>query len=242
MNRLYELVEINVYARTLTLLSRPYLRRVSGMENVPAERGNVIFIANHNSLLDSLLLTPRLVLRARSVVYIFGDRGTWKRNMLRGSVSRLMANGILVDRSDPKDVRRGLKRCITTLKDGGRVLIFPEGTRGVPEEIGEFKEGVYLVAFRARATIVPVALVNVSVLSHKGKRFPSLLGALSRLSINVGPGIGYAEYGRYRKRPEQFCAFLRGRVCELYRQAEGDGPGGYSSSGGSGDHVAAFVG
>ena len=238
MNRLHEFVEIGVYARALALLSRPYVRQVSGMENVPPERGNVIFIANHNSVLDSVLLTPHLVMRTGSIVHIFGDRGAWEQNLFRTSVSRLIVNGILVDRGNPRDVRRGLKRCVATLRDGGRVLAFPEGTRGVPEEIGEFKEGVYFIAFHAQATIVPVALVNMSVLLHKGKRFPNLIGALSQLSINVGPGIDYADYEYYRRRPREFCAFLRGKVCQLYREAQRDGPG----TGGSGDPVAVLVG
>lgn len=120
-----------------------------------------------------------------------------------------------MDRDDPEDVRRGLHDCIRKLREGGVVLIFPEGTRGIPDNIAEFKKGIYMIAFRSRATIVPVYLMNVGLLSYKGKRFPSRFKALFKLSINVGSEIGYAEYSPYRKKPDEFCEYLRERVSQL---------------------------
>ncbi len=213
--RVYEFVHRYIYSRILMILFRPYFREYRGFENIPRAKGNIIFIANHNSLLDSFLLTPYLILRTQKIVYILGDRRVWKSNPLYGFISRITGNGILMDRDDPEDVRRGLHDCIRKLREGGVVLIFPEGTRGIPDNIAEFKRGIYMIAFRSRATIVPVYLMNVGLLSYKGKRFPSRFKALFKLSINVGSEIGYAEYSPYRKKPDEFCEYLRERVSQL---------------------------
>ena len=216
MMRVYEFVHRYIYATIVMILFRPYFRAYRGFENIPRKKGNTIFIANHDSLLDTFLLLPYLILRTRKIVYILGDRNTWKNNPFYAFVSRITSNGsILMDRDDPEDVSKGLHDCIKKLRAGGFVLIFPEGTRGIPHNIAEFKKGIYVVAFRSKATIVPVYLMNVSLLSYKGKRFPNCFKALFKLSIHVGSEIDYAEYSPYRKKPDEFCEYLRERVSQL---------------------------
>jgi len=197
------------------ILFRAYFREYRGFENIPRGKGNVIFMSNHNSLLDSFLLIPYLALKTQKVIYILGDKKAWKKNPFYAFIIRFVGNSILMDRDDPKSIERGLHDCIRKLKEGGIVLLFPEGTRGIPDDIAEFKKGLYLIAFRSRAIIVPIYLMNVSLLSHKGKRFPGLVKALFKLSINVGSENGYAAYSPYKGRPDEFCEYFRERVSQL---------------------------
>ena len=214
--KLYESITKNVYARALAILSRPYFRDYRNFDNIPRRKGNVIFIANHNSLLDSFLLTPHLILRTGKIVYILGDRKVWRSNLFYRFITRMMCNAILMDRDKPSDVARALVECARRLKKGGILLIFPEGTRGIPNNIAQFKSGIYAIAFRAQSSIVPIYLGNVPLLSYKGKRFPGLFRARFRLSINVGSEIGYTEYSSYKGRRSKFCQYLREKVSGLH--------------------------
>ena len=217
---LFELIHKYVFIRIIVILLRPYLRECKGKDNIPRGKGNVIFIANHNSLIDSFLLAPYLVLGTSKVVYILGDKKVWKSNLFYTLISRVAGNAILMDRNDPENISHVLTECIKKLRSGEVMLLFPEGTRGIPNNIAPFQKGIYVTAFRAKSTIVPIYLKNVHILSYKGKRFPGILKALFKISINIGSGIEYNEYSLYRNRSDDFCEYLRGKILELSHELE----------------------
>ena len=65
---------------------------------------------------------------------------------------------------DREDVRQSLQVILAVteeVKNGRNYLIFPEGTRSKQgNQVGDFKGGSFKCAVKARAPIVPVALLN----------------------------------------------------------------------------------
>jgi 1-acyl-sn-glycerol-3-phosphate acyltransferase len=132
-----------------TLVRRRFGVRVHGADRVPA-RGPVILAANHIGAMDGPLLV------------IFSPRplhALTKEEMFRGRLGPLLhvAGQIPLDRfhSDPRAVRE----CVRTLRDGGAVGIFPEGTRGAGD-LERFHHGAGYLAMVTGAPVVPVILLG----------------------------------------------------------------------------------
>jgi 1-acyl-sn-glycerol-3-phosphate acyltransferase len=119
------------------------------------ERG-VIFVANHPTMLDALLLVARL---PRSACIMKADL---MRNIFLGAGARL-ARYIRND-----SARTMVRLAVEDLKNGGQLVIFPEGTRTVTPPLNAFRPGVTLIAKLAQAPIQTVFIETDSPYLGKG--------------------------------------------------------------------------
>jgi 1-acyl-sn-glycerol-3-phosphate acyltransferase len=119
------------------------------------ERG-VIFVANHPTMLDALLLVARL---PRSACIMKADL---MRNIFLGAGARL-ARYICND-----SARAMVRLAVEDLKNGGQLVIFPEGTRTVAPPLNAFRPGVTLIAKLAQAPIQTVFIDTDSPYLGKG--------------------------------------------------------------------------
>ncbi|MBV9868105.1 MAG: 1-acyl-sn-glycerol-3-phosphate acyltransferase [Abitibacteriaceae bacterium] len=129
---------------------------IHGQENVPPT-GPVIIAPNHVSLLDPPLVgaaTPRLV-TTMGKVELF-EKKTLGIKVL-GFVIQHMGT-FPVRRGTPD--RRAIRRAQQVLKDGGALVIFPEGTRTRTGQLGPAELGMAMIAHMTQTPIVPVYLKN----------------------------------------------------------------------------------
>jgi 1-acyl-sn-glycerol-3-phosphate acyltransferase len=119
------------------------------------ERG-LIFVANHPTMLDALLLVARL---PRSACIMKADL---MRNIFLGAGARL-ARYIRND-----SARTMVRLAVEDLKAGGQLVIFPEGTRTVTPPLNAFRPGVTLIAKLAQAPIQTVFIDTDSPYLAKG--------------------------------------------------------------------------
>ncbi|MBB3176232.1 lysophospholipid acyltransferase family protein [Variovorax sp. Sphag1AA] len=119
------------------------------------ERG-LIFVANHPTMLDALLLVARL---PRSACIMKADL---MRNVFLGAGARL-ARYIRND-----SARTMVKQAVEDLKSGGQLVIFPEGTRTVTPPLNTFRPGVTLIAKLAQSPIQTVFIDTDSPYLAKG--------------------------------------------------------------------------
>ncbi|MGI6019366.1 MAG: lysophospholipid acyltransferase family protein [Marvinbryantia sp.] len=125
-----------------------------GQENIPRENGFIMY-PNHQGMYDVLSLIescekPISVVMKKEV-----------RNVpLISQVRRIMQAEVM----DRADVRQSLQVIINVTKkvlNGKNFVIFPEGTRSRKgNQLLEFKSGSFKAAVKAKAPIVPVALIN----------------------------------------------------------------------------------
>jgi 1-acyl-sn-glycerol-3-phosphate acyltransferase len=134
-----------------------------GKKNLP--KGACIIASNHVSNLDAILLA----LHTWEKKYYLA-----KKELFKGKISSSFYKGlgcIQVDRqiSDVSAIKNSLK----VLKNGKKLVIFPEGTRVNNEDhsMGEVKHGVAMLACKAKVPIVPMYILNKPKFLHRNKVF-----------------------------------------------------------------------
>ena len=122
--------------------------------------GGLIIAANHPSMLDALLVIARV---PRGICIM---RASLMRNPFLGAGARL-ARYI---RNEPP--RGMIRSCVANLKEGGQLVLFPEGTRTIRAPINPFRPGVTLIAQMAQVPIQTVLIESES--PYLGKGWPIL--------------------------------------------------------------------
>lgn len=147
----YRLV-IQTWCRCATWLAKTVVGlryEVEGLQNIPQQP--CVILAKHQSTWEtfylSALLEPLSQVVKRELLYVpfFG----WAMAMLKP---------IAIDRSNPKAALKQLaKQGHERLGQGAWVLIFPEGTRIAPGQIGKFSRGGTALAVNADLPVLPIA-------------------------------------------------------------------------------------
>lgn len=158
-------------------LIRPFMHLFIGFHASGRERlaglKQAVFVSNHSSHLDTLLILSSLdlgtALRTRTVAaadYFGGDDSF-------GRVTRWLFRLVTVSRKRVTRSDNPLERMSEVLAQGDNLLIFPEGTRGDPEKIGSYKAGVGHLAGRfPDIPLVPVCVVGAGRSLPKGAMVP----------------------------------------------------------------------
>jgi 1-acyl-sn-glycerol-3-phosphate acyltransferase len=124
--------------------------RIEGREK--AIKGTTyIIISNHQSLLDILLLN---CLRYR---YKWISKIELTHVPVIGWYLK-MADYIVIDRGNEDSKIEMLEKSYNCLKKGISIMIFPEGTRSLNNEIGFYKRGAFQLAIQANAPVLPVLI------------------------------------------------------------------------------------
>ena len=149
--------------------------RIEGREHLVTE-GPVLIVSNHQSFID-----PPLV----GSLYDTATYYLARKSLFRGFTAWLYPqwNAIPVDQDRPD--MASLKTIIRLLKQGERVVVFPEGSRTEDGSLGEAAPGVGLVATKAGVPIQPIRIRGAYEALPRGSKRLSF----NRLSITVGPAI-----------------------------------------------------
>jgi acyl-[acyl-carrier-protein]-phospholipid O-acyltransferase / long-chain-fatty-acid--[acyl-carrier-protein] ligase len=135
---------------------------VEGLENVPKNPDKLIVIANHESLLDGLILWTYLDLKFKIIV----DRTRAQEPLLKPFMQN--AYTVQIDSMNPYS----LKGVIEKVNQGTPLLIFPEGRITRTGGLMKIYEGTGFVAYKTGACILPVYLKNAysTIFSRKQGR------------------------------------------------------------------------
>jgi 1-acyl-sn-glycerol-3-phosphate acyltransferase len=112
---------------------------ISEIETIREDR--CIVIANHNSHIDSFALFLLFPLLKIHKIKTVAARDHFSAG-LKGWIARYVLNTLLIDRHTLKRTQSPLHRVEAALRKGYSLIIYPEGSRGNPGEIGHFKSGI----------------------------------------------------------------------------------------------------
>jgi 1-acyl-sn-glycerol-3-phosphate acyltransferase len=133
---------------------------VEGGEKIPRGRP-VVFMPNHQSNMDS----PALFTNTPPVL------GLAKKEFFRVPVlGRVMRRRgfIPVERANREQAIGAVEAAVRSLQAGHSFIGFPEGTRSRDGRLQTFKKGVFVMAIKAGAPIVPVSISGSRHLMRKG--------------------------------------------------------------------------
>jgi 1-acyl-sn-glycerol-3-phosphate acyltransferase len=177
---------------------------VIGKENVPAQRA-VVFCANHQSNVDPPVLFETLHRRLH-ILY----KAELRKLPVLGRVFEV--GGFVAVQRDNRDAAfASIERAAASIRQGNSFLIFPEGTRSKNDELLPFKKGGLVMALRAQAPIVPVAVMGGRAAMQKGS------AVVRPVHVTVRIGEPIETEGMSADDRDALIELVRGRIQALIR-------------------------
>ena len=197
----------------LAIFIRPIARLLIGMhtngiEHLP-KTGPAIIAANHNSHIDTLVLLCLFPTKTLDILRPVAAADHFLANPVSSWFSRNIV-GIIPLKRKPVLGEDILLEAKTALDDGQILIVFPEGTRGSPEEMAPFKAGIARLGEHCpNAPIIPVYIQGAGRALPRGEK----LFVPMNVSAHVGQAIKWHD-----DRPA-FMEELKGAVLALKAQA-----------------------
>jgi len=167
MNRVLKILFFGVLVKPLVLV-------VLGLHIVNRRAlpllGPAVIAANHNSHLDTLVLMSLFPLSRIHQVRPVAAADYFLKNPLLAWFSLNIIGIIPLQRKHCRNIEKLFKQCHQALDDKDILIIFPEGTRGKPGQMGSIKKGLfYLLKDRRDTEIIPVVMRGLGQALPRGE-------------------------------------------------------------------------
>jgi 1-acyl-sn-glycerol-3-phosphate acyltransferase len=198
---------ISKYAKSV-IYSGPHVKKnITGQENLQVDKP-VIFIANHTSFLDILLvimLHPKIVMMVKGWVY---------HSPFFGFIIRY-AGYLHADVGPEEHINQMKKR----IEEGYSLMIFPEGTRSENGKIGRFHKGAFHLAQALNLEIQPIQIHGAAEVLQKN----NFLIRNGVLNVRVLPRISMndSQWGdTLRDKTKNIAAYFKETFSEFRTEME----------------------
>jgi 1-acyl-sn-glycerol-3-phosphate acyltransferase len=209
--------------RTLRSIVRFFMNiiaeiEVHGGEKLP--KGNVIAAANHLGRLDPAVLL--CILDREDIIIPVAEK--YKNQLLYGVLGRAV-NAVWLNRFEAD--YSALKQILERMKQGGMLVIAPEGTRSKTEALQEGKMGVAFLASKSGYPVLPVAVTGTEdrAVVENLKRFRRskiIVTAADPFSIQIPKGKGREE--AMQEATDEIMCRIAALLPEKYRGVYKDHP------------------
>src|SRR4030043_1086961 len=135
--------------------------KVQGLENIDSIK-SYILVANHQSNFDIFAFLGYLPIQFRWIA----KAELFRAPFMGWAMSRI--GYIAIERESPKKAYRSMLQAAEKVKNGVSVMIFPEGTRSLDGNLQPFKKGLFLIALKSQAPILPITICGTGKIMQKG--------------------------------------------------------------------------
>lgn len=160
--------------------------KIQGAEKLKNTRGKIV-IANHPSLIDVVILVAKI---PRSICVV---KGSLFQNIF---VKYVIRHVYLSNSMEPETF---IKQVSTILDDGYNIIIFPEGTRTIPNKPIHMHRGFAYLHLNSRHDIQPIHIENNPYILGKGHKWYSVGDKTSVYTLKVLPTIKSAKFENNRQ-------------------------------------------
>jgi 1-acyl-sn-glycerol-3-phosphate acyltransferase len=162
------------------------------LEGVLPGKGPYVVVANHQSMLDILLLS-RVPREMKWVAKEELFKVPWLGWMFK------VSGDIPVKRGDPESGGEALGKAKAYLARGMNVMLFPEGTRSTKGKMLPFKSGAFRLAVEAGVPVLPIAVSGTAHGMPKGGIWVRPCRGTARILEPVPTaGLGLDDVNRLR--------------------------------------------
>jgi 1-acyl-sn-glycerol-3-phosphate acyltransferase len=179
------LVYETTYVLAAVSMTLGWSLRTLGRHHIPAT-GPALLIANHQSLLDPLLVG----LATRRHLCYLARKTLFKQRLFTWLIR--MLNAVPIDQEGVG--KEGIKTILAQLQLGQAVVVFPEGHRTYDGAMQPLKAGVQLLIKRAQSPIVPVGIAGSYDAWSRNRKYPLPAplfwpGCAGTLAVSVGKPV-----------------------------------------------------
>ncbi|MCW6086072.1 MULTISPECIES: lysophospholipid acyltransferase family protein [Clostridium] len=185
---------------------------INGKENLKNIDKPIIFISNHLSNSDALIINK--VLEDQDITFIAGVK------LKDNSLTKL---GLEITKTIPIKPNTADKEAIynivKTLKAGNNILIFPEGTRSRTAKLMEPKKGVVLIQKLSKANIVPLGISGTEkLLPINDKDMALERFQFANVAVNIGKALELPKKNKEESKHEyedRLMDYFMGEIAKL---------------------------
>ena len=135
--------------------------RIQGLGNLDL-RKSYILVSNHQSNFDIFALLGYLPIQFRWTA----KAELFRLPFLGWAMYRI--GYIPIERDSPKKAYRSMLQAAEKVRKSVSIMIFPEGTRSPDGNLQPFKKGLFLIALKSQAPILPIAIRGTGKIMQKG--------------------------------------------------------------------------
>jgi 1-acyl-sn-glycerol-3-phosphate acyltransferase len=169
--------------------------------------GGAIFVSNHSSALDAVVMLQALPNRFRYRAFVVAAADSIFKRKWEGFLTQLLINTFPIPRAG--GARPMLDRLKQHLTHHWSVVIFPEGTLSRTGNIGTFKKGAAILAIDAGVPIVPAYVEGLYEVFPRFRKIPRRHKASIKFGDPLYPESG-EDYDSFIARTEQAVRTLAG--------------------------------
>jgi len=183
-----KLYQVGITGARMALWLSGVRLEVHGLEKIPHGRA-AIYMPNHQSNSD-----PPAVITILPPVLVMAKQEFFRVPVLGPAM--VYRGFIPVDRKNRERAIAAVEDAVKAMKAGKSFLAFPEGTRSPDGRLQTFKKGLFVMAIKAGALIVPISVSGARKIMPKGQ----FVIHPCRVRITIQDPISAANYSLEQRR------------------------------------------
>jgi len=160
---------------TYLILMRLFLKVIVGVKlvnkNILKKPAQFILVSNHNSHIDTVALMSSLSWNQLPKTQPIAAGDYFGSSRVKSFFTRLFTNAILIRRTKDGTSENPIEQMSKALEKGNSLILFPEGSRGEPGKMQEFKKGIGIILQKYPSIpFIPVYMSGMGKVLPKGER------------------------------------------------------------------------